>query len=131
MEKENSGKSERKYVMATIMMPIEICNLEEDEYVCLQDRARVSLAFCKDLPEIAGEGDGYGGLSEKIHNLFASSSSEEGEEKGEDVEDAGMVGAIGNSGVEKSPVAMKRKKNITYRAFRQNEKSHRYTFKHI
>jgi hypothetical protein len=36
-----------KYVMATILMPIEVSNLEEDEFVCLQERACVSLTFCK------------------------------------------------------------------------------------
>lgn len=123
MEKENLENT-RKYVMATILMPIEIRDLEEDDFVCLQDRARVSLTFCKDLPAIAREGEGYGGLSEKIHDLFLSSEKEE-EEKEEE------KGAVDNLIIkEDKEKSTKRKKNITYRAFRENEKSHRYTFRH-
>jgi hypothetical protein len=123
MEKENL-ENMRRYVMATILMPIEIRDLEEDDFVCLQDRAKVSLAFCKELPDIVGKGEGYGGLSEKIHDLFISSEKEE--EKEEE-----KKGAIDNlvKRVDKE-TSTKRKKNITYRAFRENEKSHRYTFKH-
>jgi hypothetical protein len=125
MEKENLENT-RKYVMATILMPIEIVNLEEDDFICLQDRARVSLAFCKDLPDIAGKGEGYGGLSEKIRDLFLSSGKEEEEEKG------GEKGTVDNLVIkmDKEKSSTKRKKNITYRAFRENEKSHRYTFRH-
>jgi len=132
MEKENTENT-RKYVMATILMPIEIRDLEEDDFVCLQDRARVSLAFCKDLPAIAREGEGYGGLSDKIHELFLSSEKGEEEkvEEKEEEEKGGEKGAVDNLviNMDKEKSSIKRKKNITYRAFRENEKSHRYTFR--
>jgi len=119
-----------KYVMATIMMPIEVKDLENDEFLCLQERARVSLAFCQELPEIA-EGDGYGGLSEKIRNLY-DSYDKNNEQIPEVDETSGSVkGAIDISGeLMVKPKEKRNKKNITYRAFRENDKSHRYTFRH-
>ena len=125
-----------KYVMATILMPIEVRDLEEEDFVCLQERARVSLTFCQQLPDVAGEGEGYGGLSDKIRALYdtfenpslkdsvlplSEIEEKKGEKKGENKEE-----------IETLPQKEKRnKKNITYRSFRENEKSHRYTFRHL
>ena len=68
-------------------------------------------------------------MSEKIHDLFES-FEKKGEEKGEEKEEE--KGAIDNLCIKVDKEnTTKRKKNITYRAFRQNEKSHRYTFKHF
>jgi hypothetical protein len=142
MEKDNIGnefgynteEDKKRYIMATILMPIEVRNLEEEDFVCLQERARVSLTFCKKLPEIAMEGEGYGGLSQKIHDLYDSSSSgekeEEEEEKGEDKKGA-IEDSIRNDlkMEEKTGEKKRTKKNITYRRFRENSISHRYTFK--
>ena len=119
-----------KYIMATILMPIEVKNLEEDDYVCLQERARVSLSFCQELPEIAKEGEGYGGLSDKIKNLYHSYDKNSEEIVGKTEEKKEEKGAIEISdGMIKSK-EKRNKKNITYRSFRENEKSHRYTFRH-
>ena len=128
-----------KYVMATILMPIEVRDLEDDEYVCLQERAHVSLSFCHELPEAAGEGEGYGGLSDKIRDLYdsletppESGVSQKGGEK-TGGEKTGEVPVKSDSGMESgtSKKEKRMKKNITYRQFRENTKSHRYTFRHL
>ena len=119
-----------KYVMATILMPIEVKDLEKDDFLCLQERARVSLAFCPDLPEIE-EGDGYGGLSEKIRNLYDSYDKNKEQIPDANEKSSSEKGAIDISGELMIKTKEKRnKKNITYRAFRENDKSHRYTFRH-
>ena len=67
---ETSPKNPPKYIMATILMPIQVNNLEKDDFVCLQEHAKVSLEFCKELP-ITKEGEeGYNGLANKIHELY-------------------------------------------------------------
>jgi hypothetical protein len=114
---ETSPKNPPKYIMATILMPIQVNNLEEDDFVCLQEHAKVSLEFCKDLP-ITKEGEqGYSGLADKIHELYENFR----EEPEKEMEKGGVI--------EKPPKRVKH--NITYRHFRENEKSHRYTFRNL
>ena len=127
-------EGKHKYVMATIKMPIEIQDLEEDDYVCLQDRARVTLAFCEQLPDIAAEGEGYGGLSDKIHDLFITSDQPvsvvevNAGSKNTDT-DTDTEREKGGTNVIVPEKRANKKRNITYRSFHENTKSHRYTSK--
>jgi hypothetical protein len=135
---ETSPENPLKYIMATILMPIQVNNLEEDDFICLQEHAKVSLEFCKELP-VAKEGEGYGGLAEKIHTLYANYREPEVElvvekevKKEEEDLDKGAMGLLDSevAGKWKHPKrAMKH--NITYRSFRENQKSHRYTFRNL
>ena len=110
-----------KYIMATILMPIQVNNLEEDDFVCLQEHAKVSLEFCKELP-ITKEGEeGYSGLADKIHELYENFREESEKDSEKEVEKGGVI--------EKPSKRVKH--NITYRHFRENEKSHRYTFRNL
>jgi hypothetical protein len=91
----------------------------------------VSLAFCQELPEIAKDGEGYGGLSEKIRNLYDSYDKNKEQIPEIDETSSSEKGAIDISGNPMIKTKEKRnKKNITYRSFRENDKSHRYTFRH-
>lgn len=126
---ETSPENPPKYIMATILMPIQVNNLEEDDFICLQEHAKVSLEFCKELP-IAKEGEGYGGLAEKIHALYDNYREPEVEvevKKEEEDLDKGAVGLL-DMGV---PRKRATKHNITYRSFRENQKSHRYTYRNL
>jgi hypothetical protein len=136
---DTSPENPLKYIMATILMPIQVNNLEEDDFICLQEHAKVSLEFCKELP-VAKEGEGYGGLADKIHALYANYRESEVEvgmetevvKKEEEDLDKGVVGLLDSevAGKWKHPKrAMKH--NITYRSFRENQKSHRYTFRNL
>jgi hypothetical protein len=136
---ETSPENPPKYIMATILMPIQVNNLEEDDFICLQEHAKVSLEFCKELP-VAKEGEGYGGLADKIHALYANYRESEVEvgmetevvKKEEEELEKGVVGLLDSevAGKWKHPKrAMKH--NITYRSFRENQKSHRYTFRNL
>ena len=131
---ETSPENPPKYIMATILMPIQVNNLEEDDFICLQEHAKVSLEFCKELP-IAKEGEGYGGLAEKIHALYANYREPEVEavmemEVVKNEEEDLNKGAVGllNMGISRKRAT---KHNITYRSFRENQKSHRYTYRNL
>ena len=131
---ETSPENPPKYIMATILMPIQVNNLEEDDFICLQEYAKVSLEFCKELP-ITKEGEGYGGLAEKIHALYANYREPEHEagmetevvKKEEEDLDKGVVGLL-DMGIPRKRAV---KHNITYRSFRENQKSHRYTYRNL
>ena len=131
---ETSPENPPKYIMATILMPIQVNNLEEDDFICLQEHAKVSLEFCKELP-ITKEGEGYGGLAEKIHALYANYREPEVEagmetevvKKEEEDLDKGVVGLLDMA----VPRKRATKHNITYRSFRENQKSHRYTYRNL
>ena len=131
---ETSPENPPKYIMATILMPIQVNNLEEDDFICLQEHAKVSLEFCKELP-IAKEGEGYGGLAEKIHALYANYREPEVEvgmetevvKKEEEDLDKEAVGLL-DMGIPRKRTV---KHNITYRSFRENQKSHRYTYRNL
>ena len=136
---ETSPENPPKYIMATILMPIQVNNLEEDDFICLQEHAKVSLEFCKELP-IAKEGEGYGGLAEKIHALYANYREPEVEvgmetevvKKEEEELDKGVVGLLDSNMVGNSKHPKRATKhNITYRSFRENQKSHRYTYRNL
>ena len=115
---ETFPKNPPKYIMATIRMPIQINNLEKDDFVCLQEHAKVSLEFCKELP-ITKEGEeGYNRLANKIHELYDKFL----EEPEKEMEKGGVI---------EKPRKRATKQNITYRHFRENEKSHRYTFRNL
>jgi hypothetical protein len=109
---ETSPQIPPRFIMATIRMPIQVNNLEKDDFVCLQEHAKVSLEFCKELP-IAKEGEE--GLVDKIHELYDKFPEME-------VEKGGVI---------EKPRKRAIKHNITYRHFRENEKSHRYTFRNL
>lgn len=124
-----------KYIMATILMPIQVNHLEEDDFICLQEYAKISLDFCKELP-IIKEGEGYGNLSEKINQLYENYAKMKIEdEKGEGIIEKGVIDLMDEKkeGMENKIEKKKRvvKHNITYRTFRENQKSHRYTFRNL
>jgi len=131
---ETSPENPPKYIMATILMPIQVNNLEEDDFICLQEHAKVSLEFCKELP-VAKEGEGYGGLADKIHALYANyrepvmevGMETEMVKKEEEELDKGVVGLLDMVVPRKRAM----KHNITYRSFRVNQKSHRYTYRNL
>jgi hypothetical protein len=127
----------KQYVMATIMMPIEVIHLDKEEYICLKERAKISLAFCDTLPEVAKEGEGFGGLSEKLHDLY---------EKQAKAQDSYNLQCQSNTNIlhesqpnkicEPRPPSSSdskkgNRKNITFRRFRENIQSHRYTFRNF
>lgn len=118
----------KKYVMAVIRMPIEILDVENGDYECIQDSASVTIEHCDHLP-IVEEKDGYAGMADKIKELV---DKKEEDKIPPSINMQNEISFLSPSNPDEqsnyqktsNPLVVKKRKNITYRRF---SLGHRHT----